>query len=192
MFSEFLSYLCLYGIQNNIMLSNATGATQFQREKRYLSFRLISTAFLILGIVVCAMISYLLYNFVYAKFDLFYISTTVTVFFVGIYNLVVSFIFTKISNFQRFLYETSFAYVMDFAFTLSVVLTLNMTLPIMSFVMAVLAIIIVVLIMNLFLGFFIEGINRSYLKVNYRNVPARLFLMAIFSLLIFYIGKLIA
>ena len=187
----FLSYIVLFGIQNNIMINNATGAVQFQREKKYQAFKYISVAFLMLGIVLCSFIAYALSNFVYDKFGLNYIETSVIVFFVGIYNMIVSTIFAKFSSFQHYLYDTSFAYVMDFAYTLSVVMTLDMTLPILEFTLAVLAVITVVFIMNILIGFFVEGLNKSYLNVSYRNVPARLCLMAIFSMLLFYAAQLV-
>ena len=187
----FLSYLVLFGIKNNIMISNATGAIEFQREKKYQSFKYISAGFLMLGILLCSFVAYMLHNFVYGKFDLYYVGTSVIVLFVGLYNMIVATIFSKISSFQHYLYDTSFAYVMDFAYTLSVVFALDMTLPIGEFAVAVAAVISVVLIMNIIIGFFVESLNKSYLNINYRNVPARLCLMAVFSIILFYLAQLV-
>lgn len=66
-----------------------------------------------------------------------------------------------------------------------------MTLPIGEFAIAVAAVISVVLIMNVIIGFFVESLNKSYLNINYRNVPARLCLMAVFSIILFYLAQLV-
>lgn len=185
-----LSYLILYGITNNVVL-NGSGATIFQREKMYRSFRYISTLFLLLGIVVCSAIAYALNNYVYAKFDLFYVETSVIVLFVGVYNLIVATIWAKLSSFKHYLYETSFSYVMDYAFTLSIIFTLDFNLSIVNFAMSVAAVVIVVLVMNVIVGFFTESVNKSYLNVNLRHVPTRLFLLAIFSMILYYAGMIV-
>ncbi len=191
MFNTFLSYLALYGLKSNIVVGNGSGVLQFQREKSYRSFRYISALFLMLGIVLCSAISYVLYNYVYSKFDLYFVSVSVTVFIVCVYNIIISSIWKKISSFKVYIYDNSFSYAMDVAFTLSVIFTLNMSLPIVEFIMSVLAVIIVIIVMNVFIGFFVGGINRSYLDKNFRNVSSRLFLFAIMSVILYYASLLV-
>ena len=41
------------------------------------------------------------------------------------------------------------------------------------------------------MGFYIESINKSNLRLCVRNVSARLYLVAIFAILLFYLGKLV-
>lgn len=191
MLEVLLSYIILYGVQSNVLVMNGTGAIQFQREKMYRSFRYISALFLILGIIVCSFIAYVLHTYVYSKFDLYYIATSVNVLFVGIYNLLVAFIWTKISSFKHYLYETSYSYVMDFAYTLSIIFTLDMSVSIANFAMSLIAVALVVLVMNVFVGFFVESFNKSYINKNFRHVPSRLFLLAIFSIILYYVGILV-
>ena len=183
-----LSYLVLYGLKSNIVVANGTGAVQFQREKMYKSFRLIDTLFLVLGVVVCSFIAYLLNTFVYVKFNLEYINLSVAVVLVGAYNLLVNFIWSKISTFKHYLYESSFSYVMDASYTFSVIFTIDMTVPIAEFSMQILAVAISILVVNVIVGFYTESVNRSYINSAFRNVPSRLFLLAIFSILLHYAG----
>lgn len=186
-----LSYLVLYGLQSNIVISTGSGAVQFQREKMYRSFRYVSAAFLVLGITICSFIAYVLQTYVYSKFDLEYIASTVIVLFVGLYNLIVAAIWSKISSFKRYLYESSYSYAMDFAFTLSVVFLLDMNVSITNFAMAVVAVIVSVFVMSAVVGFFVESVNKSYINVNFRHVPSRLFLLAIFSILLYYAAQMV-
>ena len=188
MLQVLLSYLVLFGLKNNIVVANGTGAAQFQREKMYRSFRLIDTLFLVLGVVVCSFITYLLNKFVYVKFDLEYINLSVAVVLVGAYNLLVSHIWSKISTFKHYLYESSFSYVMDASYTFSVIFTIDMTVPIAEFSMQILAVAISILVVNIIVGFYTESVNRSYINSAFRNVPSRLFLLAIFSILLHYAG----
>lgn len=191
MFNEFLSYLILYGLKSNVVTNNGSGALMFQREKMYNKFRYLNTLLLMLGIVICSAITYVLNKFVYARFDLFYVNVSVSVFIVGLYNIVVATIWKKSSNFGHYLYDVSFSYPCDVVYTLSIILTLNFELSVLSFVLSVLAIVIVVFVMNLFIGFFLESSNRSYMNANFRNVPSRLFLMAIFSIIVYYLSLLV-
>lgn len=188
MLQVLLSYLVLFGLKNNIVVANGTGAAQFQREKMYRSFRLIDTLFLVLGVVVCSFITYLLNKFVYVKFDLEYINLSVAVVLVGAYNLLVNHIWSKISTFKHYLYESSFSYVMDASYTFSVIFTIDMTVPIAEFSMQILAVAISILVVNIIVGFYTESVNRSYINSAFRNVPSRLFLLAIFSILLHYAG----
>lgn len=186
MISTFLNNLISYGLVNNVVVSTGAGVVLMQREKTYRSFRYLSCLFLILGIVICSAISYALENYVYSKFDLGFVAVTANVFFVGIYNLLISKIWRKISSFKVYLYDSSFSYAMDFAFMLAVIFLLDMSLAIVDFAMSVLAIGVVILVMNIFIGFFIESYNRSYVDKNFRNVSSRLFLFAIFAVILYY------
>lgn len=191
MFQTFLSYLAIYGLKDNIFVMNGAGPLQIQREKMYRSFRYINALFLVLGIILTSLVSYLLNNYIYAKFDLFYINISVSVFLVALYNLGVSLIWQKISDFKHYLYESSFSYGFDVVYTLSVIFTLDMTVGISSFVCALFAIAIVVLLMNVFMGYFIKSMNRGYLNINFRNVSVRLFLFALFSIVLYYASLLV-
>jgi len=186
-----LSYLILYGISSNVIVFNGSGAMLFQREKMYRSFRYVSTLFLMLGIVLSSFVAYVLNNYVYAKFDLYYIGTSVIVLFVGLYNLIVAAIWSKLSSFKHYLYESSFSYVMDYVFTLSIVFTIDLSLSIVNFAISVGVIAVVVLVMNVLVGFFTESVNKSYLNVNLRHVPSRLFLLAIFSIILYYAAMIV-
>ncbi len=186
-----LSYIILYVVRNNVLIANGTGAVQFQREKMYRSFRYISMLFLALGVVIASFASYVLNTYIYAKFDLFYISTSVLVLIVGLYNLFVAFIWSKISSFKQYLYETSYSYAMDFAYTLSVVFMLDMSVSIANFAFSLIAVVLAIFVVNVFVGFFVESVNKSYINKNFRHVPSRLFLLAIFSILLYYIGIMV-
>ena len=166
------------------------GALVFQREKQYFSFRIFSTLFLVLGVALGATVSYFLYTYIYSKFNMYYISATVIVLFVGVYNLLVSLIFRKY-KYNFYLYENSFAYAFDSVFTLSVIFTLDMSLSIANFFMMLLAILIVIFVTSLVIGFFIKNSNRGYLNVCARNVPAKIFLLAIFSIVLYYLSLLV-
>ncbi len=192
MLETFLSYLALYGLKDNIFVLNGAGALQIQREKMYRSFRYLNALLLILGIIVTSLISYLLHNFIYSKYNLYYISVSVNVFIVALYNLIVSMIWQKASSFKYHLYETSFSYGFDVVFTLSVIFTLDISIKIVPFLASLVAISIVVMVMNVLMGYFVRSMNRGYLNVNFRNISARLFLMALFSILVYYAGGLVA
>lgn len=191
MLNTFLSHLALYGLKSNIVTANGSGVLLFQREKSYRSFRYIGALLLMLGIVLCSGITYVLYNYVYSKFDLYFVSVSVTVFIVCVYNIIISNIWKKISSFKVYLYENSFSYAMDVAFTLSVIFTLDMSLPLISFIMSVLAVVVVIIVMNVFVGVFVGLINRSYVDKSFRNVSSRLFLFAIISIIIYYASLLV-
>lgn len=192
MIQTFLAYLVIFGLKNNIVVMNGSGALLYQREKLYRSLRYISSLFLALGVVLISIISYFLYNYVYVKFDLLYIHISVVVLLVCGYNIIVSHFWQKMSHFKHYLYEASFSYAFDVVYTLSVILTLDMTLSVGSFMMAILAIIIVILITNVVIGFFVESLNRGYLSVYFRNVPARLFLFALIAIILYYAGIFVA
>lgn len=191
MLQLFLSYLLLYGVQSNIVVFNGAGVLELQREKMYRSFRYIDAIFVILGIALIGTINYFLNNYVYGKFDLAYINVTVVVFLVGLYNLLISAIWRKISYFKNYLYQKSYTYAFDFVFMLSVIFTLNLTVGIVEFLMMIAAISVVILVMNMIVGFYVHSINRGYMNINFRDVSARLFVLAIFSILLIYAGQLI-
>ena len=192
MVETIISYLILYGIQNNVVVVNGAGALQFQREKQYRSFRYINTAFLSLGILVCSAISYALHNYVYSLFDLEYFSTTIIVFIVGLYNLLVSLIMKKGSSFRYYLYHASYSYAMNFAYTLAVIFMLDLTLPIIDFAIVIAVIAVSLFATSALIGFFVESSTNTYINENFRHVPSRLFLLAIFSILLYYAGIMVA
>ncbi len=191
MAQTFLSYLILFGLENNLIISNSAGVSIFQREKMYTSFRFLSLLYLLAGIVLTSTISYFLNYFIYSKFDLYYISVTVNVFIVGIYNILISYIWKKGKSFNNYLYENSFSYAFDVVFTLSVIFCLDMSVSIVNFFMQLIACVIVVAITYTILGHFIKCENRGYLNVSFRNVPVRIFMFAIFSLILYYAGLLV-
>lgn len=186
----FLSYLVLYGLSSNVML-NGSGTVVFQREKQYASFRFFSTMFLVIGIALTSTISYFLHRYVYSKFDLAYINTSVNVLIVGLYNILVSTIWKKSKRFNNYLYENAFSYAYDTVFTLSVIFSLNMELSIAEFFLSLSAIVICVFVTSIIIGFFVRCINRGYMNVSVRNVPARLFVLAILSILLYYASQMI-
>ena len=191
MLETFLSYLALYGLQENIFVFNGSGPLQIQREKMYRRFRYVNALFLILGIILTSFISYVLNNYVYEKFDLFYISVSVNVFIVALYHLLVAHLTQKLSPFSFYLYESSFSYGFDVVFTLSVLFTLDFSVKILPFIMSLLSIGIVVFVMNVIMGFYIKTMNRGYLNINFRNISVRIFLFALFSILIYYASLLV-
>lgn len=192
MFQTFLSYLVLYGLRDNIFVANGSGALQIQREKQYRAYRYLNALFLIIGIIITSLISYVLHTFVYSKYDLYYISISVDVFIVALYNLVVSILIHKISDFHYYLYENSFAYGFDLVYTLSIIFTIDMNVSFIPFISSLVAIAIVVMLMQVFMGFYIRSMNRGYLNINFRNISARLFLMALFSIVLYYASFLVA
>ena len=191
MFKLFLSYLVLFGLHSNLML-NGAGTVVFQREKQYRSFRLFSTLFLVLGIAVTATITFFLYKFVYSKYNLLYISASVNVLIVGLYNLLVALIWKKSGrSFTYYLYDNSFSYAFDTVFTLSVIFTLNLSVPIAEFFISLAAVCIVVFVSSIVIGFFVRNLNRGYMNISFRNIPARLFVLAIFSIILYYCAQLV-
>lgn len=192
MLQVFLSYLVLYGLQTNVILSNGSGALEFQREKMYRSFRYLNTLFLIIEICIISFAYYFLKTYLLSQFDLHFIGFTIVVFLSGLLNLVVSSIWRKSSNFKYYLYESSYSYAFDLVFVVSVVFMLDINVSILNFVMQVVAVMIVIMVMNAIIGFFVRSFNRGYLNVNFRNVSSRLFLLAIISILIYYAGFLVA
>ncbi len=191
MIETFLSYLALYGLKENIFVVNGSGPLQIQREKMYRRFRYINALFLILGIILTSLIAYVLNNFVYEKFDLFDISVSVNIFVVAFYHLLVAHFTQKLSPFSFYLYESSFSYGFDVVFTLSVLFTIDMSVKIVPFVTSLVAIALVVMVMNVLMGYYIKTMNRGYLNINFRNISVRLFLFALFSILIYYASLLV-
>lgn len=191
MFNLFLTYLATFGLSNNIVINSGVGVGLFGREKQYRFFRYINTLFLMLGICICAFATYFLDYFVCSKFNLYEIKIGVVVLIAGLYNLLISFLWGKISLFGHYLYERSCSYVFDMVFTIFVAMTLDLTLAIIPFLMSVIAVMVVVFVMNFVIGFFVEGINKSSLPLCCQNVTARLFLIAIFAMLLYYANMLI-
>lgn len=191
MLDLFLTNLVTFGLNSNIVLNSGVGVILFGREKKYKLFRYINTLFLMLGIVLCSIATYFLNQYVFLKFDLTEIKVGVLVFLVCLYNLLISFLWKKMSLFGHYLYERSCSYVFDVVFTIFVVLSLDMTLAIVSFILSVAAVILVVFATMFIVGFYIETVNNSNLKIYFRNVSARMFLIAIFAVILFYASMLV-
>lgn len=191
MLNLFLTNLVTFGLSNNIVVNSGVGVGLFGREKQYRFFRYINTLFLMLGICVCAFATYFLDMFICSKFDLYEIKVGVVVLIAGLYNLLISFLWGKMSLFGHYLYEKSCSYVFDMIFTIFVAMSLDMSLAIVPFLLSVIAVMIVVFLTNFVIGFFIEGINKQSLPLCCRNVTARLFLVAIFAILLYYANMLI-
>ena len=192
MFDVLLSSLINVGIKSNIVAGNGAGPLIFTREKQYGMFRYISLLFLILGVCLCSVATYFLQKFVLIKFDLLEFKICIVVLFAGLFNLLVTFIWKKSSYFGRYLYASSCGYAFDLVFTIYVVMTMNMALEIAPFFMSLVAIAAVLFVMNAIVGIFVDSINRSSLNVNFRNIPARLFLFAIIAMLLHYANFIVA
>ncbi|MBQ4541247.1 MAG: hypothetical protein IJA23_00165, partial [Clostridia bacterium] len=79
----------------------------------------------------------------------------------------------------------------DVVFTLSVLFTLDFSVKILPFIMSLISVGIVVFVMNVLMGFYIKTMNRGYLNINFRNISVRIFLFALFSILIYYASLLV-
>lgn len=191
MLNLFLTNLVTYGLSSNLVVNSGVGVLLFGREKKYRFFRYINTLFLMLGIALSAIATYFLNKFVYAKFDLFEIKIGVLVFLVCLYNLLISFLWKKMSLFGHYLYERSCSYVFDVVFTIFVVASLGLELEIVPFLLMIASVLVVVFATTFLIGFYIESINKSNLKIYFRNVSARLFLIAIFAMILFYANMLV-
>lgn len=191
MISALISYLTLYGATFNIVASSGAGALNFEREKMYPLFSYLSTLFTVLGVAICAILTYSLNRFLLLPLDLGFAKFGIIVTFAGLFNLLVAFVWGKISNFYHYLYNSSFSYVFDTVFTAFVVMSMDLSCAIMPFFMSVAAIAIVIIVTNSIISFFVRGFNRGYLNVNFRNVPTRLFFMAIIAMIVYYIAVLV-
>lgn len=191
MLNLFLTNLVTYGLNSNIVINSGVGSLLFGREKQYKTFRYVNTLFLMLGIFICSVISFFLEKFIYVKFDLMEIKVGVIVLVACLYNLLISFIWKKMSLFNFYLYESSCSFVFDSVFTIFVAMMLDMSLEIVPFIISVAAVMIVVFVTNLIIGFYVEGINTSSLKLCFRNVSARLYMLAIFAIILFYANMLV-
>lgn len=191
MINLFLTNLAELGLSSNIVVCSGTGALIYGREKRYTFFRYISVLFLILGVCICSFANYFLTNYVYSKFDIFEIQVGVLVLLACLYNLLISKLWKKMSLFGLYLYNSSCSYVFDTIFTVYVAMILDTTLAILPFVFSLLAAVIVVFVMTVLIGFYVEGINKSSLRICFRNVSARLYLLAIFAIILYYASMLV-
>ena len=191
MVNFFLADLVTYGLQTNIVTNSGVGVLLFSREKKYNSFRYINTLFLMLGIAICSIATYFLDKFVLVQFELAEFRLCVAVVIAACYHLLISRLWKRISHFKHYLYENSCTYVFDLVFTIFVEMYLDMTLEIVPFLLSVGAVLIAVFVVNIIVGFFIEGINKSSLNINIRNVAARLFLIAIFAMILYYANMLV-
>ena len=191
MFDVFLANLVTYGLNQNILISTGYGAILLGREKKYRFFRHLNILFTILGITICSIAMYFFNQLVIEKFDIVEVKVGMLVLLAGLYNLLISFLWGKMSNFGQYLYEKSCSYVFDTVLIVFVVMTLDMSLKFVPFLMTILAIVLVIFVTNLIMGFYIESINKSNLRLCVRNVSGRLYLVAIFAILLFYLGKLV-
>lgn len=191
MLNLFLTNLANFGLNQNVFVNSGYGALMLGREKKYRLFRYINMLFMLLGIILCSIATYFLNQFVLLKFDILEVKIGVVILLAGLYNLLISFLWGKMSNFGQYLYEKSCSYVFDLVFTVFVVMMLDMSLSIVPFIMTLLPILIVIFVTYVVIGFFIESINKSTLRLCVRNVAARLYLIAFFAILLFYLSKLI-
>lgn len=191
MLNLFLTNLVNFGLNQNLLVNTGYGALLIGREKKYRLFRYINILFMLLGIIICSIATYFLSNFVLEKFDYVELKVGFVVFLAGIYNLLISFLWARMSNFGQYLYEKSCSYVFDLVFTVFVVLTLDLSLSFVAFLLTLLSVLLVVFVSYVVLGIYIESINKSTLKISVRNVAARIYLIAIFAILLFYLSKLI-
>ena len=191
MLNLFLTNLETYSLTQNIFVNTGYGTLLIGREKKYRFFRYLNILFLMIGILLCSIATYFLNEFVFVKFDVSEIKLGAIIFISGLYNLLISFLWGKMSKFGQYLYEKSCSYVFDLVFTVFVVMTLDLTIEFVPFLMVVLAMLVAIFVSNLIIGFYIETINKSSLKLCVRNVSARIYLMAFFAILLFYLAKLI-
>ena len=191
MLNLFLSSMLVYGVKSNIVV-NGAGALLFQREKQYAKFRILNSMFLALGTMLCLVLSYFLDKFVYSTYDLDYISVLLSVLMVGIYNLIVSKAFSKMSHYTHYLYEKSASFVIDIVYILSIIFSLDFaSYNIDQFLMMAIAIGVVLFICNIIFGIFIEDAYKTSIDKHYLNVPSRLFMLSIFSIILYYASQLI-
>jgi len=191
MLELFLSFLVLFGVKSNVMISLGAGALEFQKEKQHIKFRVLNSIFLAIGLIFSLMASYALNHYIYQHFDLEYLGIVVTVLIVGIYNLIVSKIFSKMSHYTKYLYEESHSFAIDFVFTLAVIFVVDMSYGIIEFLIMAGTIALTMFVSNLIFGLYVEDANKSAVNTNYLNVPSRLFMMAIFSMILYYASLLI-
>lgn len=188
----FLQYLVVYGFKNNLVACNGSGALIFQREKMYTRYRILSTIYLTIGILIGGIVSYVIARLSLSSetFDFSKISATIIIIVVGSYNMLVSIFFKRSKKFQNYVYENSFSYAYDTVFTLSVVFTLETALPITLFVMTLLSAVVSVFVTTLIIGFFVKNLNRDYVNEHFRNTTVRLFMFAIFALIFYYLAQM--
>ena len=191
MLNLFFTNLANFGLNQNIFINSGYGALLIGREKKYRLFRYINVLFMLLGIILCSIATYFLNQHVFIKFDIPEVKLGVVILLAGVYNLLISFLWGKMSNFGQYLYEKSCSYVFDLVFTVFVVMMLDLTLSIVNFLMTLISILVVIFVTYVIIGFYIESINKSNLRVCIRNVAARLYLLAFFAILLFYLSKLV-
>lgn len=191
MLNLFLTSLANFGLNNNLVINSGVGTVLFGREKQYRFFRYINLLFLLLGIIVCSFAVYFLDNYVCLKYDLSEIKVGVLILLVCLYNLLVAFVWGKISSFGHYLYERSCSYVFDVVFTAFIALSLDVSLAIVPFVLTLAAAVVVIFLTNVVVGFFVETINKPNMALCFANVSARLYLLAIFGVLLYYANMLI-
>ena len=191
MFNTFLSFFLIYGLKSNILINSGSGALLFEKENQYLKFRLLNSLFVAIGLICCLIISYFLYTFVYMPSGMLYLNVLLSVLIVGIYNIIVSKIFAKMSKLTHYLYEKSYSFAFDMVFILSVIFTVNMSFALLDFIVMAVAIAVAVFVSNMIFGAYIEDSNKTGIDQHYLNVPARLFMLAIFSIILYYASQLL-
>lgn len=192
MLNILISSLLNVGIKSNIVAGNGVGPLIFSREKQYGFFRYISTLLLMLVIIITSIGIYFLEQYVLIPFDILEFKICIVVFVAGILNIIINLIWKKSTRFGRYLYGCSSNYVYDLVYTIYVVMLLDMSLALAPFLINVVAIVAVLFVMSIIVGMFVDGINRSSLNVNFRNISARLFLFGIIALLLYYANLFIA
>ena len=56
------------------------------------------------------------------------------------------------------------------------------------FSVSLMSAVIVVIVSNLLIGFFVKSLNREYIHDSFRNVSIRLFFFAILAVMFYYLG----
>ncbi len=191
MLNTFLSFLAFYGVKSNIVVSMGPGALLFQKEKQYRKFRIINALLLMASMLLCLVATYFLNVYVYKPNEMEYLSVVVSVVIVGVANLVISKIFSKMSNFHHYLYEKSNSFATDFVFVLSAIFMADISLPVTSFLLSAAAMAIMTFVSIVVVGFFVEDANKSSVEASYQNVPSRLFMLAMVSILLYFAAQLI-
>ena len=184
----FLSYLLIYGLKNNLIVLNASGVTQLQREKKYTNFRYLSSMFVCVGVLLCSMIAFFVKNLIIDPFDMQEIYLSIITIIVLLYNLIVATILNAKSTFIYYLYDRSVSYVLDSVFIISVIYSLDMAIDILPYLLSVFAAVIAIFVTNIIVGLYVKFINKSYVIPSFRKVPITLLLLSVFSILLYYLS----
>ena len=95
------------------------------------------------------------------------------------------------ASFKSLYKRNSYSFAIDLVYISTTVLMLDLSVSIASFAMGIVAVAVVIIAMNALFGFYVRSFNRGYMHVKFRNVASRLFLMAFFSVLLYYAALLV-